>query len=113
MKVSLIKEKDNIIDIELDENDEFKELKCRQYQIMIESKKEHELIEFDLKNALIEGIEVYQYTLNASRLELFESKVFTVNVLVTILSTTDTTKFDILDEYVKNMMREVNLSTEE
>lgn len=114
MKVTLIKQKENSVDLELDNTGlEFKELPLREYRLIIESKEDYEVIESELNDMIIEGIDIIQFTPNVQKLELFKNKIFSAPVNIMIFSTNDKYKFGMLDDFIKNIMQNVDDKKEE
>jgi len=113
MRVLLTKENEKNVDLGLDETGEFKQLKIRQYTLILDSEKEYVQIEPDIKNAILDNIEVHHYSPNTSKLSIYKNKLLMCRFNVIILNTYDENKFGMLDDYVKNMMQEIKLLTEE
>lgn len=90
--------------LNLDENNEIKEVKGIEYTILLQSKEEHENIQNTIIDAILQEIEVYETTSQLGKLEHHCNQVFLNHETVIVLTTNDENKFDVLEKIVKEIM---------
>ncbi|MDD3474368.1 MAG: hypothetical protein PHP08_00510 [Candidatus Dojkabacteria bacterium] len=103
--------------IEMDENDEFVKIDDREYVIHLSSSEHREIspdiLERHVAKAIIRGIDVYFAYSNVSKFIICGLDLASSQESVVVFSTSDTSKFGLLDSCVKEFVKDVKKTIKE
>lgn len=92
----------DVTTLALNENEDIEEVESLEYIISVENKKEYDMgIEFLIEKAIDLGVDVFQYTSNAYRLQHDCNRILSSHDLIIVIETNDKSKFQLLEELIK------------
>ena len=101
----IVKQKEtNLVSLSLDENEKIIEIKFVIYSIQLKNQEEYNESLSIIEKAIDIGVDVFQYTSNAFRLEHECNKILSSRDLIIVIQTNDENKFELLENLIKWFM---------